>query len=177
MRFGLPIPDGGALFLDPGRRVLAWSAWGLRELVRCGLARVDKGGVAQTAQELAKQVPHGPDVCILEEMVYYVEGRKDTKQAEMAKTADLLELQLIGAYVCGVTHPKVFHIVPARTWKGQVPKEVTEERVPRMLNAEERAVYYAALESTPKKLRHNITDAVGLGCWYFGRKLQPRGTP
>lgn len=109
------------------------------------------------------------DQVVIEEMRHYP-GR-DTPQASAAKAADLLRLQAIGGIVAGrcVGPRGPVRYLPALEWKGQVPKEVTQHRVRRALNAEELERLDFALAEYPKGLGHNLYDAVGIGLSFLGR--------
>lgn len=64
-------------------------------------------------------------------------------------------------------------LVEARTWKGQVPKTVTENRVcAKFPNAR------TLLDRHPPSLRHNVSDAMGLAWWHACRCMRfTRNTP
>lgn len=161
------------LCIDPGEQHVAVSVWAARELLALELYRMAHtrgSGLGWVAMGLAEQVPTQPDTVVVEEMVYYVEGRTDTKQAEFAKTAALLRLAFISGFVAGWVQPGQCMAYPAREWKGQVPKEITKRRVENTLVVAELEVYHAALAKVPESLGHNLVDAVGLGLYHFRRK-------
>jgi len=161
------------LVIDPGEQHIAVSVWGGETLAALELLRLAHTRVGTSlgwvAMGLAKQVPLDPDTVVVEEMVYYVQGRKDTKQAEASKTEALLRLAFISGFCAGYARPGQVVTYPAREWKGQVPKEVTKRRVESILTPAERTVYNAALVQVGK-LSHNLVDATGLGLYHFRRK-------
>ena len=59
--------------------------------------------------------------------------------------------------------------VSPHEWKGQVPKEAIAARVESRLSEAERAAYDAGLAAVAPSLRHNVSDAVGIGLWGLGR--------
>lgn len=56
-------------------------------------------------------------------------------------------------------------LVLPRTWKGNVPKKVTEERAKKALSAEE----LARTTGIPAGKMNHVWDAIGLGLWALGR--------
>ncbi len=77
--------------------------------------------------------------------------------------SDLIELAGVDGAICYAVNPdEVFGYLP-REWKGQVPKEIHNERVLKSLSPGERAL----LPKLPKSLAHNVTDAVGLGRFHI----------
>lgn len=170
----LPGPDREkVLCVDPGEQHVAISVWAARELLALELFRMAHArgsNLGWVAMGLSEQVPTQPDTVVVEEMVYYVENRTDTKQAEMAKTAALLRLAFLSGFVAGYVRPAQCITYPAREWKGQVPKEITQRRVEKTLTPVELEVYNAALAAVPESLRHNLVDATGLGLYHFRRK-------
>lgn len=160
--------------IDPGRKSLAWARWVGAHLVQCGLARTKATDLSAAAYDLAHQVPDlgaGLDRLVtVEEMVHYpAKGRTDARHRADAIAADLLDLQAIGGYVAGYLRAPV-RWIPARSWKGQVPKEVTERRVGAILTRPERDILATACVGLPQGLRHNVIDAVGIGLFALGRK-------
>ena len=73
---------------------------------------------------------------------------------------DLIKLAvMVGEYKQYFCHARVKLVAPA-TWKGQVPKTVTEKRV--------RAQFPNAgefLDKYPRSTLHNVSDAIGLAAW------------
>jgi hypothetical protein len=58
---------------------------------------------------------------------------------------------------------KVVRIFP-RQWKAQAQKTATRHRLGRILkDGEKRAVGFDSL-------KHDTVDAIGIGCWYLGRR-------
>jgi hypothetical protein len=61
-------------------------------------------------------------------------------------------------------------LVKPATWKGQLPKSVTEKRV--RAKFPEAAKY---LDPLPVSTRHNVSDAIGLAWWLAARLWVSRG--
>lgn len=59
--------------------------------------------------------------------------------------------------------------VEPHAWKGTMTKDVTAVRVLSKLRAEEKSIMAAAHREVAASLRHNITDAVGIGLYGVGR--------
>lgn len=57
-----------------------------------------------------------------------------------------------------------FRVLPYQ-WKGQVPKEIMLRRIESTLMPTELTV----IQKTPKSVRHNVIDAIGIGLHYLGK--------
>lgn len=68
---------------------------------------------------------------------------------------------------CGIDPASIVveKIVPA-VWKGQLPKEVAQERIERALASHE---VTCIVEPHPASLMHNVWDAIGIGLWAVKR--------
>jgi len=154
--------------IDPGRN-LGWACWYSRDLIACGLTRSRLKEVGGLGLALAEGIPVGADRVYVEQMVHYP-GKTRSKQREEAQPNDLIQVTALGAIVAGRIDAKEIHYLPAIKWKGTRPTEgVIEKIVDKTLGAEETAIYEAAMEATPRSLRHNIVDAVAIGLWLHGR--------
>ena len=156
------------LSLDPGVKQLGWARWVSGQLSGAGLSRTKADDVEDAAIAHMDGVP-GPrcDVVVVERMTHYPGlGSKSQPAAN-----DLLDLQLIGAFVAGkhlATGGSMIHVRP-HEWKGQAPKNIMEKRIERALSDMELARLSYALEKVPASLQHNVVDAVGIGLWFFRR--------
>lgn len=85
---------------------------------------------------------------------------------KIAKRGDLVKL----AHAVGVIHSRItsvfgtLELVPVSKWKGQVSKEVINNRIARIIPALERE------KSGMSVSRSHDWDAVGIGLWALGRK-------
>lgn len=79
----------------------------------------------------------------------------------VARRGDLLKLTYCVGVLAGVMshHGKKIYLIPVRSWKGQLPKEVVERRVRRLVGDH-------AMDGT--RFRSHIYDAVGLGLFAKG---------
>lgn len=166
--------------IDPGR-ALGWSLlhwtgapstpWVLQD---CGLVRAKSRDVsAQAAEtlELARGSvlravrgllsPAEKPLVVVE----FMQWRPDDRKSE---PNDLIRVATMGAAVAGLLSTDV-RLVPARTWKGSIPWEVSCSRSLAALRPEESAVYVRSVSEVPDDLRDNVIDAIGLGMWTVGR--------
>lgn len=164
--------------IDPGKFSLGWSAWVARKLVGCGLARAERGHhmtIGDLAASMAGQLPTKADVAVVERMVYgYTRIQAKGVKAMARVAADLLDLQAIGGFVAGhsIREGGTIEWFSAHQWKGEAKKEMTDKHVRKALSPEELEIFQEAFLAIPKNLRHNMTDGVGLGLYYRGRKGQ-----
>lgn len=70
----------------------------------------------------------------------------------VAKTGDLLKLTFLVGLMAGMVYPNPFILVPVHQWKGQLPKEVVNERIKKILG-----------EKTCERIKSHAWDAVGIG--------------
>lgn len=84
------------------------------------------------------------------------------------RTADIIDLAIgLGEALQAVSPIATRKLVPARTWKGTVPKAQMTARIRARLTPEEAAML-AALQVIKSK-EHNVLDAIGLWMWSIGR--------
>lgn len=147
---------------------MAWAYWHNSVLFSCGLATTKPNAfLGDAAYDIVHQIPvYRGDTVVVEQMVHYP-GQRGAKADATAN--DLLDLQAIGGYVAGYFKCPVKWI-PAREWKGQVPKTVTRSRVIKTLSDGENYRLAGTTAKYPKSLHHNLYDAVGLGLYALGRK-------
>lgn len=62
----------------------------------------------------------------------------------------------------------VYYPAPAE-WKGQETKEVTEARVVRKLDANEKRYLESVKKDVPVKNHNDVIDAIAIGLWALGR--------
>lgn len=171
------------LAIDPGVRVTGWAAFSDGELIAAGISKRSEkappSAIALVAEEHASRIMTGFDVAVVERMIHYPEQAKRGKSRKEsdATAQDLIDCATIGALVAGRCARKI-ELVPARTWKGQVPKEVTEARTRKILTFAETWTMDSGLNETAGKalsLIHNGIDAVGIGLFFLGRKVTNNG--
>lgn len=149
---GSPLPLGTRwhLSVDPGRHT-GWSLWrpGSHELIACGVGCPPLESACKLAIELPQVYPHS-----------------------LVPPNDLITLAfLAGRYVGAFGKPEAMFIMP-HAWKGNLPKNVTENRCRMRLTATELKVTAEAEVVVPKSQHHDMWDAVGIGIVCFrGVKL------
>lgn len=154
------------LAIDPGKRALGWAVFTNEALHSAGVARSDAKDTAQVASEMVQQMGEGGIATLVVEQMRVYPGPQ-----QKGDQNDLIDL----AYISGGIHTLYRHslvshrLVPARAWKGQVPKDIMEQRIRRSLTGTEVALVEASIQTVPPSLRHNAWDAVGLGLSVCGR--------
>ncbi len=104
-------------------------------------------------------VPDGADECVIETPQHYPQSSTPPQ--------DLIDLAFDTGLIasCG----RVLTTVTANTWKGNLPKDVTERRALKLLTGEELEVVEKGLKGLRKSWHHNVWDAIALGLWRTGR--------
>jgi hypothetical protein len=167
------------LSIDPGISPTSGTGWALfhqsgssSELRVAGLARPSDGELVVRCRGIVEQVIRGIgdivlNALVLEHMVVYPLPRMK------GDPNDLLALAVLEGVFLGLPVPTSgVHLLPARAWKGQVPKEVIRDRIEAALAQPEREVLKGALAGVNGSVRHNVYDAVGLGLYALGRLHQ-----
>lgn len=163
--------------IDPGRTCFTLARWGDDALLEVSVIQAEALSPAMSGSEklasladyYATQLGHlSAQTAVVERMAHYPGQRKDSRAAELAKAADLLELQALSMYVAGRVARNVV-LYTAAEWKGQANKDVTTMRVVRELSDSELVALQRALGTIPKALAHNVYDAVGIGLRFAGR--------
>jgi hypothetical protein len=150
--------------IDPGANETGVALWVEETLVYADLARAKKfdGDIVRAVLALIWSF-NGPEpdwVAIEIPRVYPMSRSKGDRNTliDLAFEAGRI-VQAIGVpYTC--YHP--------REWKGQVPKEIHNQRVLDALSEAERAV----IAKTPASLFHNVVDAVGVGRYHLRHERQ-----
>lgn len=90
-----------------------------------------------------------------------------------ARTNDLFKTAFRAGRLVERTGARANHTISPHAWKGNVPKDLHNERVLKKLSAAEREIVYAACTQDGKRvavgLLNNVIDAVGIGLWEIGR--------
>lgn len=146
--------------IDPGRNA-GWAAIN-RDLVLvgCGLVRddsrsdTDRGvAIARGIREalVARSLPVDGLAIVVERMASY--GSADAN--------DLIGVSLSSGIAAGRLSDRV-EAVPARVWKGNAPKGITQRRTAALLTESELDLVGRELAGEPKGLHHNVWDAIGI---------------
>lgn len=152
------------LSIDPGKENLSYSLFLNGLLILPGMSRIKVGVLDNLGIIAGKHCPNVPkaDFGCIEQMFHYPTGRYDSKQAEAAKTASILELQAIGGIVMGRAVGGAVHYYQPRQWKGTKSKDSTEWLVRKHLTPKELLILDSELMRYPADLWHNVYDAVGI---------------
>jgi hypothetical protein len=167
--------DGAAvtrttLAIDPGLSLTGGTGYALFAggalpvLTACGLvvpkAKRIEDRVEEIGIELARRIGTvAADEVVIEKMKVYGLAKQKGDQGDLIDLA-----HLGGALLCFGTRAT---LVEPSTWKGQVPKDVSERLVNDNLTMNERALLKRC--GVPKSKRHNVYDAVGIGLWKLRR--------
>lgn len=137
------------------------------------VALVHNEDLAVSLDDMVSEAEEGTEVLIIVEVpqVYNVTKSKGNPN-------DLIKLAMTAG--CPITiadlwDAEVLEVKPYE-WKGQLPKEVVQQRVERILTIEEKAVLERDLRScespVPKHLWHNVYDAIGIGLGQVDRGIK-----
>jgi hypothetical protein len=144
------------LAIDPGKHAIGLSVWDDGRLTRVLFVPVESWqGIAVDLRDWAA------DEIVCEIPQVYRTGLQKGDQGDLIAVALVAGACLSCAAVATAVRPQA--------WKGQVPKEIHNERVLKRVEREAASVF-AELMKIPKTKRHNVIDAVGIGQWYFDRK-------
>lgn len=152
--------------LDPGiggKNATGWAVFRDAYLVGAGLLtsaeKSVEGRITGQLKEARAQMLCGLDQLVIEVPVIYPHSK------QLAKPADIVHLSLLAGALMGALDAEVTIMIEPSQWKGQLPKNVIEERVMEALCENERR----CLGQLPKTKRHNAVDAVGLGLHHTRR--------
>ena len=131
-------------------------------------------GELWAAGRFKKEAPEPPDVqmlpaiVVVEKPVHYPNRRNDVDPNTLI-TLGIFAGELAGMMRMRAPGIDVAYVRPS-TWKGTLPKHVTNERTLAQLTP-------AELEKLPRRPRaknydHNMLDAVGIGIWQLQRERQ-----
>lgn len=153
----------GILAVDPGTKELGWCSMsttidGHPVVVGAGLLR---------AKNFSAMLEALPAFCAqwnIAELV--VEMPKVYRRGEAkVDPADLILIAMVGgAVIGGVCHTKTWTPLPS-DWKGQVPKDVMQKRLKKLLSKRELETVEQDLADVPRGVRHNVWDAIGIAMW------------
>lgn len=153
------------LSIDPGLRgcgVALWTPGGKLERAEYLRSEYVEGDFAQAVRAMAWTVEEWVqdvlDAVVIECPQTYG-GR-----AQRGDTNDLVQLALIAGALSVMSGCQTRLVRPAE-WKGQTPKDVTENQAKEKLTALELA--RVKLPGRNKKLASNVWDAVGIGLYYL----------
>lgn len=159
--------------LDPGLHHFGVALWSFSgELVKAYLAgfeiRVEPKWLYH-ADEIAEQIKEegfdiGHAICEIPQVYSRSKSKGDPNT--------LVELACAGASVLSRLRG-IHHVVKPAEWKGQLPKEVIEERCKIHLSNDEQKNIVLPIKS----LRHNVWDAIGIGLFFLEKRVKIRKPP
>lgn len=151
------------LTIDPSVRSCGWAFWDNDRLKASGLVRSSHKdddwqtggqGIGAVLRAIGRRNKIDKVYC---EFPAFHGG---TKGAVTASSGALVKLSWMVGFLDGLFTPEFipFELVPVNKWKGQLPKEVINERIKKILP-----------ESVWKNFKKDTWDAVGLGLFIHGR--------
>jgi len=153
--------------IDPGARASGWAQIcdDTGRIIDAGLIRHDDRDLSKAITIAIRAMPARDHVVVVEEMIY----RGAHSRASVP--ADLLRVQAIGAAIGAslLLCPGTLRMVPARTWKGNIPKSIHHRRLLDGMCLDDRYSTERALARTPKAHHKEVLDAIGIALWWVGR--------
>jgi hypothetical protein len=146
------------LTFDPGKTVVGWAYFRSRRLDDCGLFYTQDWAISMNWLRVALPFSR---VLIESQQIY-------AQRLQKGRQSDLIDVAHVAGAIFGVFGGRspIDFVLP-HTWKGNVPKKIMLERISKKLEAQEKAIFDSKI--VPRKLRHNILDAIGIGLWKSGR--------
>ena len=148
--------------IDPGGPVLGWAFFSEGELISCGLSRPPK--TCKTPWDRAVwhrenlHLNHDERI-VCERMVHRMVRDPKTGRKRRVRPQDIIDLNLIAGHLGNEWYSST-------EWKGDLPREVEQERTEARLTLAE----FKRLEAVkPLSLRHNCVSAIGIGLFVAGR--------
>lgn len=138
---------------DPGhpKTGAAWARFLNKDLVDCDLWGRRKPFRAQ-GEEIVIELP----------MVY---PKSPVPPNDIARLA--FRAGRVAQYLCHWEEEPV--LVPAGTWKSNIPPDILCDRVIRKLTERELFIYASVTDAIAAGYRHNVADAIGLGLYRLKR--------
>ncbi|MEI6791235.1 MAG: hypothetical protein WCK42_08650 [Myxococcaceae bacterium] len=166
------------LAIDPGLQATGWAVLSDKTgtLLSCGMVRP----FAQVSQTHSIAELRSKIMKIWEERVGFSKNpvalAVELPQIYQQKFLkgdpnDLIPLSVMSGLFWASFNPGKCFLPRPATWKGQVPKDVMQERIISKLSTSSKRILAESLQTVPKYLRHNVYDAVGIGLWAF-KQLQ-----
>lgn len=173
------------LAVDPSIESVGWALYDDvdMELIEAGHFVTQRGTHAQRLMQIGEAIylltlEHGPDYVVIEEPMIYPEypgqRKKNIDPNDIIKLA-LATGAVFGAVVAGVLqaagemHIESVTYLP-REWKGQMPKDVMNNRVQRHLDRG--GIEVPCLKRLNKRQRGDVLDAIGIGLYHMHGKVK-----
>lgn len=150
------------LAIDPGIRCTGVAYFRYSNLERLdAFSTKAKDDLGKRVAFISKKIKETFENTIFDLVVIeYPEIYRHTKQD--IDYEDILAVTLVAGAVLGSVVSKEWRLPKPKQWKGQVPKNIHNDRVLNRLYEHERG--------WPELSNHNAIDAVGLGLWGLGRR-------
>ena len=150
--------------LDPGKHLCGWAVFA-PGLVACGYSPFGlvSGIIAEHVDKVDRLYVELP----------FIRPQRRAK----GSPNDLIPLAFNAGLVSGELGCPTFKVLP-HEWKGNIKKTkllenyIVHRRIKAALGVEELGIYETALAEVSKDLRHNIADAVGVGCHALGIRIR-----
>jgi hypothetical protein len=150
--------------IDPGTRELGAAHFSRTLLTKVELIRA-KGAEEMITAVRAKCTAWWADKLVIERpQVYGYEGKADPNDLALVTL-------IVGTVVGAVQQYDDLRLPYPAVWKGQVPKDIMEQRMWSILGEAETRALRQSVEDVPPSVRHNVYDAVQLGLWALGRQV------
>ena len=152
---------GTLLSIDPGKHEIGYSYFTKKILVFCGLLPTkNKKLKSLECIKIAGKYLNPKNIIIEKPQVYQQEKQKGDPN-------DLIDLaRVIGKIEYILRESKIELCLP-KTWKGQVPKKIMNNRIIEKLHPPEKKILSKV--KIPDSKKHNVIDAIGIGLWYLER--------
>lgn len=143
--------------LDPGKELAGCAIFAGTRLIKCCLIR---GSDPLDVGAKAAQYFGAVDTLV-------TEGQQVYGGPKRGNPNDLFPLTFCAGVVHGLVYAHERVVVLPRVWTKGTPKEIRCARTEAELDAAEKVLLDRI---KPQSLKHNVTDAIGLGRWYLRSK-------
>lgn len=141
-------------------------------LVSCGIlpTKADEPLELRVRRVAAACAFGRPDVLVME----YPQAYRRERGSKGEDPNDLISVGCVAGAILATVRSLQFYLVYPAAWKGQVPKDIHNERVRKRLSSAELSILGTV---RPASKVHNAIDAIGIGLWYLGRLPGPSLPP
>jgi Holliday junction resolvasome RuvABC endonuclease subunit len=157
------------LCIDPGTKTAGWALFFSQDnstrLIKSGIFKSCKEGTwidhidEIIAAALSEFLGHNVNKVIIEQPQVFMSGKgqaASNSEAVLKLMGFVFAIRSLFIHIFKLQSSAIT-LVPVTTWKGQIPKNISADRIKRYWNVE------------PKD--NNEADAIGIGDWYFRKHL------